>query len=254
MIKIENLYKSFKKNRVLKGINLQLKRPGITAILGPNGSGKTTLIKSILGMVIPENGRILIDEHPIRGEWQYRNKIDYLPQIARFPENLRVNELLQMIQDLRPAPANATSLIDLLNLGPFLNQPLGTLSGGTRQKVNLVQALMYDSPLLIMDEPTVGLDPLAMVHLRSLLEAERAKGKIILISTHIMSFVEEMADDLIFLSDGKLHFQGTVDDLKKEYQEDNLEKAIARILQGETPAVNISAHLGDNSIPKGVIS
>ena len=232
MIKIEKLYKKFGQNEVLKGIDVNFDRPGITAVLGPNGSGKTTLIKSILGMVIPDKGSIKLNDKPILKEYQYRDQVDYLPQIARFPENLTVSELLRMIKDLRGREANDKALISYFQLEPFLDKRLGNLSGGTRQKVNIVQAFMYDSPVIMLDEPTAGLDPVAMIRFRDLIFKEKAKGKIILITTHIMSFVEEVSDELIFLLEGKIHFKGTVEELKYQYNEPSLERAIAWILQG----------------------
>ena len=137
MIHIENLYKSFGKNKVLEGIDLSISEKGIFAILGPNGSGKTTLIKSILGMVIPDNGTISINGNSIKNKWNYRNEIDYLPQIANFPANLTVQELIKMIKDLRNLRGDDQQLIDLFKLSPFLNKKLSNLSGGTKQKVNL---------------------------------------------------------------------------------------------------------------------
>ena len=153
MITIENLHKSFGKNKVLKGIGLDIDQPGILAVLGPNGSGKTTLIKSILGMVIPDQGKIFFDGKNIAGGWQYRNQIGYLPQIARFPENLTVSELLSMVRDLRDRQANDQKLIEIFGLKLFLQHRLRNLSGGTRQKVNLMLTFMYDSPVMILDEP-----------------------------------------------------------------------------------------------------
>lgn len=234
MITIDNLHKSFGKLQVLSGVSLDFGNPGIYAILGPNGSGKTTLIKSILGMSIPDKGEILFQGQDIRGRWDYRRQIDYLPQIARFPDNLRVSELLDMIQDIRGEKPQALGrLIEMFGLQPFLDKRLGNLSGGTRQKVNLVQAFMYDSPVLILDEPTSGLDPVALIRLKALLLEEKAKGKLLLATTHIMNFVEEMADEVVFLLEGRIHFRGSVDSLKRAYRENNLERAIARILQGE---------------------
>jgi Cu-processing system ATP-binding protein len=234
MITIQNLSKSFGKLSVLNELSLDLNNQGqITAILGPNGSGKTTLIKSILGMVLPNKGSILFNGKSIKGQWSYRTHIDYLPQIARFPENLTVNELLKMVKDLRGGQPQPRPLIQRFALEPFLNKRLGTLSGGTRQKVNLVQALMYDSPVLILDEPTSGLDPVALLELKRLLDEERQNGKMILITTHIMSFVEQMADEVIFLLEGNVHFRGNQKQLKERYKAANLEHAIAAILQEE---------------------
>ena len=230
MIHIENLYKSFGKNKVLEGIDLSISDKGIFAILGPNGSGKTTLIKSILGMVIPDNGTISINGNSIKNKWNYRNEIDYLPQIANFPANLTVQELIKMIKDLRNLRGEDQQLIDLFKLSPFLNKKLSNLSGGTKQKVNLLLTLMFDSPLIILDEPTTGLDPIALLHLKKLILQEKAKGKTILITSHIMSFVEEMADQIVFLLEGKVYFKGDIKALLTQTDEPNFEHAIANLL------------------------
>lgn len=233
MIAIKNLYKSYGKVNVLKGIDLHFKDQGkVTAILGPNGSGKTTLIKALLGMVIPDKGSIEVNGKNIRGEWNYRSQLDYLPQIARFPENLTVQEVIDLIKDIRSKNADDERFVKLFDLEPYLDKRLSNLSGGTKQKVNLTIALMYDNPLIIMDEPTNGLDPVAMVHFRDLIREQRAQGKIILITTHIMNLVEEIADEVVFLLEGKIYFQGTIDELKSQHNETNVERAIAQILSG----------------------
>ena len=233
MIEIKKLYKSFGKVKVLEDFNLSIKSNGIVAILGPNGSGKTTLIKSILGMVIPQDGVIELNSKSINGEWDYRNEINYLPQIAQFPDNLTVKELVKMIKNLRPKKARDHDLIELFKLEPFLDKKLGNLSGGTKQKVNLVLAFMFDCPLLILDEPTTGLDPVSLIHLKELILKEKKAGKIILITTHIMDFVETMADEVVFLLEGKVYFRGKVDELKGKSSRNNLEHAIASILSDE---------------------
>lgn len=232
MIRLNALEKKFGRLEVLRGISLTFRDQGITAILGPNGSGKTTLIKSILGMVLPNNGSILFNGRDIKGQWAYRDQIDYLPQIARFPDNIRVRELMHMIRDIRgKVPAQQDRLVELFGLGPYWDKRLGDLSGGTRQKVNIVQAFMFDSPVMILDEPTNGLDPVALIHLKDLLREERDKGKQMLITTHIMHFVEEMADELIFLLEGNVIFQGRTADLLHCVHEENLENATAAILR-----------------------
>ncbi|MCB0706506.1 MAG: ATP-binding cassette domain-containing protein [Saprospiraceae bacterium] len=238
MIQINQLYKSFGTNQVLKGIDLNLDKPGITAILGPNGSGKTTLIKSILGMVLPDQGHILFDGKPIHKKWAYRETIGYLPQIVRFPENLKPAEMFALIKNLRGQNPDLQHLINRFELEPFLQKRLGNLSGGTRQKINLVQAFGFDSKVLILDEPTAGLDPVSVIELKKLLEEERKKGKIILLTTHIISFVEEMAEQMVFLLDGHIHFKGDQKTLKSTFGDDRLERAIANILRKD--AINQS--------------
>jgi Cu-processing system ATP-binding protein len=230
MIEINNLNKKFGKLTVLEKLDLKIKEGGLFAILGPNGSGKTTLIKCLLGMVIPNMGEISFDSKSILNNWEYRNNLNYLPQIANFPNNLTVSELIKMVKNLRPKDSDEAPLIKRFNLEPFLNKKLVSLSGGTKQKVNILLTFMFDSDLLILDEPTTGLDPISLISLKDLLREEQQKGKTILITTHIMSFVEEMADEIIFLLDGNIYFKGTNEELKKQTGIDNLEKSIAELI------------------------
>jgi len=231
MIEIKDLHKKFGTNQVLQGIDLEIQRGGIFAVLGPNGSGKTTLIKSILGMVIPNSGTIKLDGKSVKNSWKYRNDIDYLPQIANFPGNLTVNELIKMIKDIRAKKnTDELRLIELFRMEPFLNKKLGNLSGGMKQKVNLLLAFMFDSPLIILDEPTSGLDPISHIRLKELIQTEKNKGKTILITSHIMSFVEEITDEIVFLLEGKIYFKGSISQLKTKTNQPDFEHAIASIL------------------------
>jgi Cu-processing system ATP-binding protein len=230
MVEIVDLHKKFGKNNVLNGVDLNINEGGIFAVLGPNGSGKTTIIKSILGMVIPDNGTIKVFNTNIKKNSNYRSKIDYLPQIANFPSNLKVIELIKMIKDLRGQTNNDQKLIETFKLQPFLNKKLGTLSGGTKQKVNLVLTFMFDSPIVILDEPTTGLDPISLIRLKELITVEKKKGKAILITSHIMSFVEEIADQIVFILEGKIYFKGSIEELKTKTEQNDFEHAIANIL------------------------
>lgn len=230
MVKIENIVKKFGDLTVLQNVNLDIDKGGVFAILGPNASGKTTLIKCILGMVIPNSGKIHFDGEMILGGWKYRNKINYLPQIANFPANITVKELIEIVKDLRPLEANEEELISMFGLEASLNKKLGNLSGGTKQKVNIVLTFMYDSKLLILDEPTTGLDPISLLNLKGLIEKEKEKGKTILLTTHIMSLVEEIADKIVFLLDGNIHFNGTLNELKETAGEADIERAIAALI------------------------
>jgi len=230
MITITNLHKRFADNQVLQGVDLTIDQ-GVLAILGPNGSGKTTLNKCILSMVYPDQGTIEINGQNIANQWEYRKNIDYLPQIANFPNNITVIELIQMIKDLREDKGkDHQPLIDLFKLSPFLNKKLNKLSGGTKQKVNLLLTFMFDNPILILDEPTTGLDPAAMITLKQLILNEKQKGKTILVTSHIMSFVEEISDQIIFILEGKIYFKGTIEQLKESTQQDTFEHAIANLL------------------------
>lgn len=236
MIHIDNLHKRFGKNQVLSGVELTIKSGGIYAILGPNGSGKTTLIKSILGMVIPNRGTINVLDTNIKNGWRYRKEIDYLPQIANFPSNIRVGELIRMIKDLRQKPSEEDRLIALFGLEPFLDKKLGTLSGGTKQKVNIVLTFMFNSPLMILDEPTTGLDPGSLIRLKKLIQEEKEKEKTLLITSHIMQFVEEVADEIVYLLEGKVYFKGSIEELKQKTDQVDVEHAIAAIAMQTTDA------------------
>jgi len=230
MVSIHNLHKKFNLNVVLNGVDLEINNGGIFAILGPNGSGKTTLIKTVLGMVIPNKGTITVLGQDIKKSSSYRNNIDYLPQIANFPNNLKVRELITMIKDLRGNGAKEKELIELFKLEPFLDKKLGNLSGGTKQKVNIVLTFMFNSPLIILDEPTSGLDPISLIGLKKLIQDEKAQGKTILLTSHIMSFVEEVADEIVFILEGEIYFKGTIGALKTKTKQPNFEHAIASIL------------------------
>ena len=214
---------------MLSNLDLDIPGSGIFAVLGPNGSGKTTLIKCILGMVVPSSGEIQVQGSSIKKNWKYRQEINYLPQIANFPGNLKVNELIRMIKDLRQKESREEDLIRLFDLDTFLDKKLSTLSGGTKQKVNIVLTFMFDSPLIILDEPTTGLDPGSLIKLKELLLQEKNEGKTILITTHIMQFVEEMSDEIVYLLEGNIFFKGNVEKLKAKTNQTDFEHAIAAI-------------------------
>ena len=230
MISISGLHKAYGKNKVLKGIDLDIPDGAVTAVLGPNGSGKTTLIKSILGMVVPQKGNIKINGEEIMGKYEYRNDLGYLPQIARFPENLKVSELIGMVRDIRKIKAQPGGLLRKFALESYIDTSLRHLSGGTRQKINILLAFMFDSRYYILDEPTTGLDPVALLTFKEMITAERGAGKTILLTTHIISLVDEIADFVVFILDGKIYFKGKKDKLGSMHGGEGLEKAIAGIL------------------------
>lgn len=230
MISIQHLFKSFGKLSVLKDVQLDILPGNITAILGPNGSGKTTLMKSVLGMTLPDKGTIEVRGQLTTNSWEYRKQLSYVPQIAQFPANLKVQELIEMIKAVRQQPANEKPLVERFGLGSFLDKKLGNLSGGTRQKVNLVLAFMFDTPIVLMDEPTAGLDPVALIELKGLIEEMRQSGKSIVITTHIMPLVQELADQIVFLLDGKVYFHGGLSELLELTGKTTLEESIAHLL------------------------
>ena len=232
MIQITGLTKRFGSHHVLQGIDLTIAPGRVTAVLGPNGAGKTTLIKAVLGLTRPDGGTIAIGGVAVNGDPSYRAGIGYMPQIARFPENLTGGELLDMLKDLRGSAVTRTDeeLIARLGLGDELRKPLRVLSGGTRQKVNAVAAFLFAPPLLILDEPTAGLDPVASAVLKDKILEERGAGRTFVITSHVLSELEELADDVVFLVDGRIQFNGSVHQLKIETRQLSLERAIAQMM------------------------
>jgi Cu-processing system ATP-binding protein len=231
---VRGLRKRFGRHEVLRGLDLTIEPGRITAIVGPNAAGKTTLIKTILGLVRPDRsgGTVEVDGISVNGSPAYRERIGYMPQAARFPEHLTGREVIRLLIDLRGGRAEPDeALIERFRLDPFLNKPVRTLSGGTRQKLNAVVACLFRPSLLILDEPTAGLDPVAAGLLKDKLLRAPAEGTTVLLTTHIMSEVEELAQDIVFLTEGSIAFQGTVEALLSETGETRLERAIARRLE-----------------------
>lgn len=233
MIRIQSLEKHYQKLHVLKSINLSVEPGKITAIVGPNSAGKSTLIKSILGLVFPDRGDISINGERVNGRWDYRRKIGYMPQLARFPENLTLKELLALVRDLRHHPDDTDmELFEVFNLGKEWDKPIRTLSGGTRQKVSAVIAFLFRPSILILDEPTAGLDPIASSNLKDKILKERDLGKTFILTSHIMSELEELSEHIVFLLEGKIFFEGLTDELVRYTGERNLERAIATLMKG----------------------
>lgn len=231
MIEIKDLKKVFGKSEVLKSVNLSIESGKVTAIVGPNGSGKTTLIKSILGLVKPTSGTIKVDGENTYENFNYRNKIGYMPQIARYPENLTANELLSLVKELRSnVGINSSELIKSFKLTDEVEKPFKNLSGGTKQKVSATIAFAFDPKIYFFDEPTAGLDPVSSSFFKDLVLKEKQNIKTIVLTSHIMSEVQELADEIVFLLEGEIKFKGTIESLLKNQKETKLERAIAELM------------------------
>ena len=231
IIQIRQLQKSFGKLQVLKQVDCDFSTGGIVGVLGPNAAGKTTLIKSILGMVIPDGGEILFDGKSVTNSFAYKQKIGYMPQIGRYPDNMKIGDLFKMMEDIRNVHDHLdTDLITAYGLDKMTDKAMHTLSGGTRQKVSAALAFLFNPPVLILDEPTAGLDPLSAEILKEKILSEKAKGKLILITSHILTEVDELADKVMYLLDGNIKFYKTLADLKAETGEQKLGKALTKIL------------------------
>lgn len=235
MITIKNTYKKFGKLEVLNDINLNFKKGECIALIGPNGCGKTTLIKCVLGMVIPTQGDILFNEKSILNQFQYREQIGYMPQIGRYPDYMTVGQIIEMIKEVRNSKQDLDEdLIKQFEIEKIVNKRMRTLSGGTTQKVSAVLAFLFNPEVLILDEPTAGLDPLASEILKEKIIKEREKGKLILITSHLLSELDDMITEIIFMQEGKVYFHKTIDDLLQSTNEQKISKAIAKILKNES--------------------
>ena len=231
MIKIQNISKTYNKLAALNNVSVNLFPSQSIALIGPNGSGKSTLMKCILGLVFPNKGTIEVMGEKITFTGNYRKKIGYMPQIVRFPDNMKVGQLFNMIQDIREEKINIDrELIEQFEINSFINKPLGALSGGMKQKVNAALAFMFNPDILILDEPTAGLDPLSAELLKDKIKNEKEKGKLIIISSHILADLEEITTHVVYLIDGELEFFKSMDSLIKETGTQNLSKAIAKIM------------------------
>jgi Cu-processing system ATP-binding protein len=235
MISIENINKRFRKLLVLDNISASFDKGQVVSLIGPNGSGKTTLIKSILGMVRADSGKIYVEEQLISSDHSYREKIGYMPQIGRYPDNMKVGQLFKMLQNIRNIDSEKLdkTLIAQFELEKIFEKPMRTLSGGTRQKVSAAVAFLFDPAILILDEPTAGLDPLSSELLKEKILAEKKKNKLILITSHILSDLDEFTTHIMYLQEGKMQFLKDMQVLQEETGELRLGKAIARIMKGE---------------------
>ena len=245
MIRVENLDKAFGRLPVLRELSLTVPRGRVTALVGPNAAGKTTLVKAILGLVNPNAGRILIDDHLVGRDPFYRERIGYMPQHPAFPDNLRVRELLDFVDDIRGVGegdpdgpfdrAPGRSLLETFELGESMDKKLGTLSGGTRQKVNAAIAFRYSADLLILDEPTAGLDPLARARLKEVIHRERERGATVLVTSHVLSELRDLAEHVVYLVDGRVRVSSSVADLLRDTGAASLEQAVAQLMSDWTP-------------------
>jgi len=231
MIELQQVAKKFGNLYALDHITIKFDAGKSYALIGPNGSGKTTLIKSILGMVIPSHGQIIVDEKPIRNDWKYREKIGYMPQIGHYPENMRIGQLMDMMKNIRQSDSHTDEeLVEAFKLRKIYDKRMHAMSGGTRQKVSAALAFLFHAPILILDEPTAGLDPVSVEILKEKIIREKSAGKLLIISSHILSDLDELSSDVVYLFEGKLRYQDSIEELKEQTGETRLGKAIANMI------------------------
>jgi len=232
MIEIKNITKQFGKLTALNGLSLTLNKGECIALIGPNGCGKTTLIKSILGMVLPDKGDIFFEGKNIKNDNEYRRHIGYMPQIGRYPENMTIGQVIDMIKGIRHAhEVLDNSLYEQFQIGNMLDKKMRTLSGGTTQKVSATLAFLFQPKVLILDEPTAGLDPIASEVLKTKILEAREKGCLVLITSHLLSELEDIVSQVIFMQEGNLVLHKDTDDLKVATGQDTIARSIVHLLK-----------------------
>ena len=233
MIIATNVTKKFGRLTALDDINVSCNRGESIALIGPNGSGKTTFIKCLLGMVVADSGFITFNNKNIQHDWRYRSLVGYMPQMGRFPENMTIAQVMEMMKDIRKPFTTGLDdeLVETLSVNKIMDKRMKNLSGGTRQKVGACLAFMFRQEAFILDEPTAGLDPVSTEILKEKIRKEKANGKLILITSHVLSELDEIISQVMYMQDGKLKFHKSFEQLKEDTGEIQLSKAISRVMQ-----------------------
>ncbi len=231
MIIASNVSKKFGKLKALDNISVTCNKGQCIALIGPNASGKTTLIKTILGMVVQDSGFITFNGNNILHHWQYREQIGYMPQTGRYPDNMTIGHVLDMMKDIRGDKVILDEdLVNAFELKSVMDKRMRTLSGGTRQKISASLAFLFSPAVLILDEPTAGLDPVASEILKEKIIMEKKKGKLILITSHILSELDDLVTQVIYMQEGQVRFHKDIEELRADTGEEKLNKAIAKFM------------------------
>lgn len=219
-LNINGLTRNYGKKKAVDSVTIDL-TPGVYGLLGPNGAGKTTLLHMICGLLKPTAGTVCFNGAEISAlKEQYRSILGFLPQNFGYYRDFTVKQFLSYIAYLKgldrsPATYSVHAVLETTNLTDFADSKMAQLSGGMRQRVGIAQALLNDPDILILDEPTVGLDPAERVKFRNLISTV-SSGKITILSTHIVSDASYIADQILLMHNGKVSYKGTVDMLTRK--------------------------------------
>ncbi len=238
MIEFKDVSKQYGRFRALNGVNFRMEQNTALALLGPNGSGKTTLLKCLLGMAVFRQGDILFSGKSIKNDARYRNEIGYMPQFAAYPENLKVGQMISLMKTIRQPNGGSfdEELFERWDMKQFGDKTIRSLSGGMRQKLSAYLTFLFNPAVLVFDEPTAGLDPLASEILKEKILKAKAAGKTIIITSHVLSDLDELADEVLYMQEGGIRFRKPISQLKSETGTDRLGKALAEIIRKEQTA------------------
>ncbi|MEE1131524.1 MAG: ABC transporter ATP-binding protein [Caryophanon sp.] len=214
-IQFQNVSKIFKNNRGIRDISFTLEPGKITVLVGSNGAGKSTIIKILTGLLQPTNGSVHVN----------KDAVQYMPDDIQFPDTLKAKEILQYLAVLKGISNDEQQqLLERVGLSDAQQLIVRQYSKGMRQRLNLAQSLMGAGELLILDEPTNGLDPHWIANLKHILLEQKKSGQAILFSTHLLSLAEEIADEVIMIHNGEVILQGDANDMKKQHNCATLEE------------------------------
>ena len=213
ILECKNLFKNFANAEALKGIDLTIKRGRIVGLLGPNGSGKSTLIKLANGLLTPSSGEIFING--LKPGIETKKIVSYLPERTYLNDWMKVSDIINFFKDFYDNfnPKKAYEMLEKLNINP--NDKLKTMSKGTKEKVQLILVMSRDADLYLLDEPIAGVDPAARDYILNTIITNYNENATIIISTHLISDIERVLDDVIFISYGKIFLTKSVDEIRE---------------------------------------
>ncbi len=245
MIHVSHLTRRFGEHVAVNDVSFEV-QPGETfALLGPNGSGKTTTLKCIVGLLEPTAGQILINQLDVwKDPHQARRLFSYLPQRVAFPDSLTAREVLQFYADLRHlAPQRVEHILsgERFHFNGFADKPVGKFSGGMVQRLGLAVACLPDAPVLLLDEPTVSLDPEGAIRFRAFLQALKAEGKTIVFTSHVLADVEQLADRVAILVGGKLVAIESINALREGLMRSSRMRVVLRAPNSSLQTVAVAA-------------
>ncbi|RLI30709.1 ABC transporter ATP-binding protein [Candidatus Bathyarchaeota archaeon] len=239
VIKVQNLVKVYNGFKALNGVSFEVRKGEIYGLLGPNGAGKTTTLRIILGLLEPTEGLVKVfNFSPLKDPVKVKSLVGYVPEDVLLLETLTPKEFFEFVASIRRlnldiANKRLNQLASAFEIKDYFNVPIASLSSGTKQKIAVISALLHDPPLLIFDEPMIGLDAKSSRILKDLMRMHVERGGTILFSTHILEVAEKLCTRIGIISKGRVIAEGTVEELRKLIHETDasLEEILLRVIE-----------------------